>query len=142
MTFTVRQIEYFYATVRDEAGAAYRLLQELSSRGVSLVAFTAVPAGPAVVQFTLFPEEPARLIGEARASQLPLEGPHHALLVQADDELGALARIHERLFTAGVDVYASSGVTDGRGAFGYVIYVREDQFDRASGALAMEALPA
>jgi hypothetical protein len=63
-----------------------------------------------------------------------LDGPHHALLVQGDDELGALASVHERLFDVGVDIYASSGVTDGRGAFGYVIYVREDQFERATKA--------
>ena len=42
---------------------------------------------------------------------------HHALLVQGDDELGALAtQVHERLIDAGVDVYASSGVTNGSGA--------------------------
>jgi hypothetical protein len=36
---------------------------------------------------------------------------------------------------AGIDVFASSGVTDGQGAFGYLIYVREDQFERAVSAL-------
>jgi hypothetical protein len=45
--------------------------------------------------------------------------------------------VHEQLFHAGVDVYASSGVTDGRGAFGYVVYVREDQFEHAAEALGL-----
>jgi hypothetical protein len=45
--------------------------------------------------------------------------------------------VHERLFRAGVDIYASSGVTDGQGAFGYVVYVREDQFARAAEALGV-----
>jgi hypothetical protein len=36
-----------------------------------------------------------------------------------------------------VDIYASSGVTDGQGSFGYVIYVREDQFDEAARALEL-----
>jgi hypothetical protein len=40
------------------------------------------------------------------------------------------------LACAGVDIFASSGVTDGRGAFGYVVYVREDQFEKASSAAA------
>jgi hypothetical protein len=57
------------------------------------------------------------------------------LLVQGDDELGAFASVHERLVRAGVDIYASTGVTDGRGSFGYVMYVREDQFERAVSAL-------
>jgi hypothetical protein len=38
---------------------------------------------------------------------------------------------------AGVDVYAYAGVTDGRGAFGYAVYVREEQFDRAALALGI-----
>jgi hypothetical protein len=57
--------------------------------------------------------------------------------VQGDDELGALASVHERLFEAGVDVYASTGVTDGRGSFGYVVYVREEQFELAAAALGV-----
>lgn len=37
--------------------------------------------------------------------------------------------MHRRLADASVAIYASGGVTDGRGSFGYVIYVREDQLD-------------
>lgn len=133
--FTIRPVEYFYATVRDELGAAYRVLAQLADRGVNLLAFTAVPAGPALAQFALFPEESARLVAEARSAGLVLDGPHHALLVQGDDELGAFASVHQRLLEAGIDIYASAGVIDGRGSFGYVMYVREDQFERAVGAL-------
>jgi len=137
MPFTIRPVEYYYASVRDELGAAYRVLFQLAERGVNLLAFTAVPAGPTLVQFAIFPEDPARLVAEAHAAQLPLEGPHHALLVQGDDELGALANVHARLFHAAVDVYAASGVTDARGFFGYVVYVREDQFERAVRTLEL-----
>jgi hypothetical protein len=137
MAISVRSVEYYYATVRDELGAAYRVLAHLAERGVSLLAFTAVPSGPSIAQFTLFPEDPGTFLEESRTAQLPLDGPHHALLVQGDDEFGALAKVHERLFAAGVDIYASSGVTDGRGAFGYVIYVREDQIGKATEALGL-----
>ena len=139
MAHRVRRVDYYYANVRDEMGAAYRVLTALAERGVVLLAFTAVPAGPALAQFTLFPEDPGKLVAEARAAQLVLDGPHHALLVQGDDELGALASVHERLFEAGVDIYASSGVTDGQGSFGYVVYVREDQFEKAADALGLTA---
>ena len=137
MAYTIRPVEYYYVNVRDELGAAYRVLSALAARGVSLLAFTAVPSGPSLAQFALFPEDPNKLVAEARGAQIVLEGPHHALLVQGDDELGALAAVHERLFEAGVDVYASSGVTDGGGSFGYVVYVREDQFLRAVEALGL-----
>ncbi len=135
MAFTIRPVEYYYANVRDELTAAYRVLAALAERGVNQLAFTAVPSGPSLAQFALFPEDPPHLVTEAHEMGLALDGPHHALLVQGDDELGALASVHERLVAAGVDIYASSGVTDGGGSFGYVIYVREDQFAKARAAL-------
>jgi hypothetical protein len=135
MAFTIRRVEYYYANVRDELGAAYRLLSQLAELGVDLLAFTAVPSGPALAQFTLVPTDTGKLLAQASVAGLPLDGPYHAFLVQGDDELGALASVHEQLVKAGVDIFASSGVSDGRGAFGYLVYVREDQFDRATAAL-------
>jgi hypothetical protein len=135
MAFTIRRVEYYYANVRDELGAAYRVLSQLAELGVNLLAFTVVPSGPSLAQFALFPEHPKKLAAEGRSAGLALDGPYHALLVQGDDELGALAGVHERLVDAGVDIFASSGVTDGRGSFGYLVYVREDQFERAASAL-------
>jgi hypothetical protein len=137
MAHTIRRVDYFYANIRDELGAAYRVLAQLADLGVNLLAFTAVPSGPNLAQFALFPEDPNKLAAEASAAQLKLDGPYHAFLVQGDDELGALASVHEQLFRAGVDVYASSGVTDGRGSFGYVVYVREDQFEHAAASLGL-----
>jgi hypothetical protein len=132
MAFTISPVQYFYANVRDELGAAYRVLSQFADRGVNLLAFTAVPSGPNLAQFALFPEDPNKLLAEARSVGLPLDGPYHALLVQGDDELGAFAGVHERLTDAGVDVYASTGVIDGSGSFGYIVYVREDQFEKAA----------
>jgi hypothetical protein len=135
MAFTIRPVEYYYVNVHDDLGAAYRVLSQLAERGINLLAYTAVPAGPSLAQFALFPEDANKLVAEARSAGFVLDGPNHALLVHGDDELGAFAGVHERLFRAGVDVYASAGVTDGRGSFGYVVYVREDQFERAKRAL-------
>jgi hypothetical protein len=96
-----------------------------------------VPIGPNRAQLALFPEDRGKLARAAAQAGLVLDGPHPALLVQGDDELGALASVHQRLFEAGVDVYASSGVADGRGTYGYVVYVREDQVERATRALGV-----
>jgi hypothetical protein len=57
MAFTIRSVEYYYANVRDELGAAYRVLSQLAELGVNLLAFTAVPSGPGMAQFALFPED-------------------------------------------------------------------------------------
>ena len=134
MAFTIRRVDYFYTTIADEPGAAYSLLNELAELGINLLAFAAVPMGPQHTQLTLFPEETSKLESVAG---LTLQGPHPALLVQGDDELGALAGLHAKLAEANVNVFASSGVTDGKGSFGYVVYVRPEEHDRAVSALGL-----
>ena len=137
MACSVRRVEYFSTTVKDQPGEAYKLLKTLADLGINLLAFTAVPIGPLQTQLTLFPEDDAKLAHEAQADRLELDGPHPALLVQGDDELGAFAEIHMKLSDARVNVYASTGVADGRGSFGYIIYVRPEEFARASAALGL-----
>jgi len=131
----IRRVDYYYTTVEDQPGEAYKLLSTLAEAGVDQVAFTAVPVGPARTQLSIFPSDSAMLETVAGRIGLDLDGPHPALLVQGDDELGALAGIHEKLYQAGVNVYASNGVTDGEDSFGYVLYVRPEDFERAAEAL-------
>ncbi len=135
MAFSIRRVDYYYATVENEPGEGYALLTQLAGLGINLLAFTAVPVGPTRTQLALFPEDPAKMTDAARKAGLTLDGPHHALLVRGDDELGAIAGIHTKLHQANAHVYASSCVTDGRGSYGYVLYIRPDDFDRAAKAL-------
>ena len=135
MPYTIRRVDYFYTTVKDEPGEAYKVLSVLASLGINLVAVTAVPFGPMITQLTIFPEDTAQLRNEAPKSGLKLEGPQSALLVQGDDKLGALAEVHSKLYAANVNIYASSGVADGKGHYGYIIYVRPDDYENAVKAL-------
>ncbi|MFC2172340.1 hypothetical protein ACFLU6_06870 [Acidobacteriota bacterium] len=135
MAYKIRKVDYFYASVDDQPGEAYKLLSLLAEIGVNLLAFTAVPCGPMRTQLTLFPEDTHKLEATAKQAKLNLNGPRPALLVQGDDELGAMAEIHAKLFDARVNIYASSGVTDGQGSYGYVIYVRPDEYEKAADAL-------
>ena len=135
MAYRIRRVEYYYTTVEDQPGEAYKLLSRLASLGVNLLAFTAVPVGPIRTQLTLFPEESARLEGAASGANMTLDGPHPAFLIQGDDELGALVEVHQQLFQARVNVYASTGVTDGQGSYGYVLYIRAEDYPRAVAAL-------
>jgi len=137
MAYTMRRADYYHTTIDDEPGEAFRVLSQLAGQGVNLLAFTGMPIGPMRTQFTLFPEDGSRLREAARRAGWMLDGPYTALLVQGDDELGALARIHVKLYEAKVNVYASSGVADGRGAFGYVLYVRPDEYERAVRAMGL-----
>jgi hypothetical protein len=136
MAYTARRIEYFHTTVSGEPGDAYELLTHLAHLGVNLVALTSVPLGPETTQLTLFPADSPKLQSAAKSAALVLNGPHAAVLVQGDDEVGAIGQLHRRLHQHGVEVYASSGVADGKGYFGYVIYVRNEDAARAAQALS------
>ena len=86
---------------------------------------------------TLFPDDSPQLKHEAGKIGMHLDGPHKAFLVQGDDELGALAEIHRKIYEADVNVYSASGVTDGQGSFGYIVYIKSNDFEKAADALGL-----
>jgi hypothetical protein len=133
----IRRVEYFHATVKDQPGEAYRLLSQLASADVNLLAFNAVPVGPEQTQLVIFPESVESLAQAAEKTGLILTGPQRAFLIQGDDKLGALVDMHRKLSDARINVYASSGVTDGVGGYGYVLYVRSEHYEDASAALGV-----
>ena len=137
MPYEVRGVEYYYSTVKNQPGSGHQLLARLADLGVNLLGFSAVPVGPTTTQLTLFPETSAVLIEAAETTGLVLDGPHPALLVRGDDELGAFAGVHAKLAEANIDVYASSGVADGRGRYGYLLYVRPEDQEAALSALGV-----
>jgi hypothetical protein len=135
MSLRLRNVEYFYIRVHDVAEKAYEILAQLASEEVNILAFSAVPYGPNHVELTVFPDRPENFVHVAQNLGWTVTGPQHACLVQGDDHLGTLAEIHQVLVGAGVSIYASSGVTDGSGHFGYVIYFKEEDHQRAAKAL-------
>jgi hypothetical protein len=137
MPATIRRIEYYYVVVEDRPGEAYRLLTGMAEQGINLLAFNAIPLGMNKTQLVLFPEDIDRLARVAEQHGFSLAGPQHAFLIQGDDRLGALVDIHRTLFEARINVVCSSGLTDGRGGFGYLLYVRSEEFERAAGALGV-----
>lgn len=136
MSISIRPVEYFYANVENDPDKAYEMLARMASEEISLLAFSAVPYGPNYLEFTIFPEDSAQFQRVSARVGWTLTGPQHAILVQSDDRLGALAAIHKKLHEAGVAIYASSGVTDGEGRYGYVIYTKEGDHIAAGKALA------
>ena len=137
MATKTRRVSYYHTTVHDQPGEAYRLLSLLAGQGVNLMAFTAVPVGAALTQLTLFPDEKGKFETEAKNAGLHLDGPYQAILVQGKDHIGVLAELHQQLFEANVNVFAATAVTDGKGDFGYVIYVREGEYAHAAKALGI-----
>jgi len=141
MMLNVRNTEYFSIRIKDSPENAYELLARLASEEVSLLAFSAVPFGPNHVELTIFPDRSDAFMQLAKKLGWVVTGPQHAFLVQGDDHLGALADIQRMLLEADVQIYAASGVTDGSGHFGYVIYFKDEDHERAARALGAVTLP-
>jgi len=137
MSVTIRVVDYYNVTVTDEPGAAYEILSHLAQAEVNLLAFSAVPVGPEHTHLVLFPENSQQLTRAANMRGMKLWGPSRAILIQGDDRLGTLAEVHHTLAAAQVNVFASNGVTDGQGGFGYILYVRGEDCERAARALGI-----
>jgi hypothetical protein len=122
MGVTIKSMEYYVTTVHDEPGQAYAMLSKCASAEVNLLAFSATPISAEYTQLTLFPEHPEDLVRLAEKTGVPLVGPHRAFLIQGDDQLGAL-----------IDM----GVTDGKGGYGYVLFVKGDDHEQARSVLGV-----
>jgi hypothetical protein len=137
MAVHISRVEYYYASTEDRPGATYQILHALAEAGVNMLAFSAIPVGPSRAQLTLFPAESDGLLRVAPRLGLSLSQPQRAILVEGDDELGALGDVHRKLYDAKVNVFASSGVTAGQGRFGYLLYVRPEDYERAVSVLGI-----
>jgi hypothetical protein len=141
MPLSVRSVEYYYVLVHDRPGQATELLKLLHEGGVDVLAFGILPTGPTHTQLMIFPEEPNQLLATTKRANLELTGPQHALLVQGDDELATLVDIHQKLAEAGINVYAANGVIDSSGHFGYVLFVRPEDFKKAATVAGVPGAP-
>jgi hypothetical protein len=137
MSARIFSVDYYYTTVANRPGQGCKFLEMLAAGEVNLLAFNAFPVGAENTQLVIYPQN-ATWLGElARRQGLTLNGPHHALLVQGDDELGALVKIHQRLCDAEINVSSSTGLTDGRGRYRYIVHVQPEEFDRALEVLGV-----
>jgi hypothetical protein len=134
MAETVRRVEYRYATVPNDPGAAQTILSALEERGVNLLAFLGFPEG-GQAQLDLVPEDPAALAEAAEAAGVSLSEPKQAFLLQGDDRVGAVAAATGKLAGANVSVVAAAGVAAGSGSYGMILWVDPGDYERAASAL-------
>ena len=137
MAITIRRIEYYYTTVEDKHGKGYWLLEHFRQKGVNLVAFTAFPRGAGRSQLDFVPDNAEKLKAAAAEANISLVGPKRAFLVQGEDKVGAIVELHFKLSSAGINVYAANGVSDVTGKFGYIIWVRPENYEAAARTLGV-----
>ena len=135
MAIDIKKIEYYNITVEGHVGEGSKLLSVFADVGVNLLAFKAVPLESMRTRFTLFPDDGMKMNDGAKKAGLNLDGPHSAVLVQGDDESGALADIYEKLSQADINVYESSGIANIKGSYGVILYVKQEDCEKAMAAL-------
>lgn len=137
MPDTIKRIDYFYTTVEDKQGKGYWIMELLRQQGVNLIAFTAFPLGGGRSQLDLIPEDSDALTRILKAAGVTLTGPKHAFLIRGDDEVGTLAGLFQKLSSVGLNIHAANGVCDGDGNFGFVMWVKPDDYEAAANALGV-----
>jgi len=137
MGVTIKRAEYFYAIVEDKPGEARKLLEFCSAYSVNLMNFTAFPVGEKLSQLDFFPEDTEKLKLAAQEAGIDLYGPKRAFLIQGDERISVLEEYYLRLADTGINVRAANGTSDGRGGFGYIIWVNPDDYEEAAKALGV-----
>ncbi len=137
MSYKIRRLNYYYAITQDKPGEAHKILSILADVGINQLAFNVMQMGPERSQITLFPDDASLLENVAKKAGLNLDGPYQAILVQGSDELGALIEVHEKLHDANINIASSTAIADGNGSYGYLIYVRPNEYEKAAEVLAI-----
>ena len=131
----IRRAKYYYTLLDDRPGLGVDVLSKLRASGISLLAFTTFPLGDGRCQLDFFSDTPDKLKRALEEEGHKLVGPRKAFLIQGEDTVGALVEHHVHLAAAGISVYAANGVSDGKGHFGYVLWVKPKEYERAAEIL-------
>lgn len=137
MSIKVSKAEYYSAVFDDKSGVAAGLFKLFKKNNVNLLAFHAFPKGNNQSQIDFFPKNPKRFGSILAEIGVKLAGPKYSFLLQGVDDLGAITEQHDLLAKQNISFRASSGVVDGDGHFGYIIWVKPQDFDRAAEAFGI-----
>ena len=134
MSDRLRKVEYFYVMVPNKAGQGAKVAAGLAAAGVNLLAFSGFPSGRQT-QLDLMPEDSGKLKRAAKKLGLKLSKKKSGFLYQADDRVGAMTRIFEKLAEAKINVIAVDAVCSGKGRFGAIFWVKPQAVAKAAKLL-------
>lgn len=134
MADTIRRMDYFHVMVKDKPGEGAKIMEGLSTGGVSLLAFSGFPQGKGA-QVVFVPEDPEAFLRIARRMKLKLSKTKTGFLLQGEDRIGALNRVLAKLSDAKINVTAVDAVTAGKGRYGAILWVKQKNVAKAAKAL-------
>ena len=112
-----------------------RSSRHLAGQGVNLLALNTMPLGPDATQLTLFPEDAPRLRRPPGPPASRSKARTARCSCRARTSSARSPRSTASSTAPGVEVYASNAVTDGRGFYGYVLYMRPQDSEKAAALL-------
>lgn len=136
MALEINKVEYYNIIVQGDIAEGSILLTTIADAGVDFLAYKAIPLDPNRTQFTLFPIDGSKMTNGAIKAGLKLEGPYSAIIITGDEKPGALAEIYRKLSQASVQVEESSGIAHVNGGYGVVLYLKQEDCDKAMAALS------
>jgi hypothetical protein len=135
MADRVRKVNYCYAKVSSRAGQGAKMLAELKSADLSLLAFSGFPAGGGKSQLDFVTDDMPALRRVAKKNGWRLSKPKKGFIVQGNDVCGAVHRHVNKLAERKINITAADAVCAGKGRYGMIMWVRPKDYARAARAL-------
>ena len=135
MADRVRKVNYCHAKVASRAGQGAKMLSELKSEDVNLLAFSGFPAGGGKAQLDFVTDDMTGLRRVARKNGWRLSKPKKGFLVQGNDDAGVVYKHVRKLADRKINVTAADAVCAGKGRYGMILWVKPKDYTRAARAL-------
>lgn len=132
MSDRVRKVSYCYLRVPSRPGQGAAVLAALRDAGIDLLAYSGFPAGGGKSQIDLVSGNLAAIGRVARRNGWKLSRAKRGFLIQGEDKVGAVNRHLQKLATARINVTAADAVTAGKGRYGMILWVRQQDYGRAA----------
>ena len=134
MADRIRKAEYYKLETSDRPGEGARVLKVLRDAKVSLLAFTGFPRGRKT-QMDFVPRNGAAFRKAMKRAGLRVSAKKTVFLIQGDDRVGAIHKVMDMLGKAGINATAIDAVTDGKGHYGALLWVKAAHVRKAAKVL-------
>jgi hypothetical protein len=131
----VRKVSYCYLTVPNRAGQGAKVLGELKSAKVNLLAYSGFPVTGGQAQLDLVSDDLNRVRRLAKGNAWKLSKVKKGFLIQGKDRPGAVHQHIGKLAEAGINVTAADAVCAGKGRYGMLLWVKPNDYTRAARTL-------
>lgn len=131
---TIRRADYFSMQIPNKVGEGARLLGALRDAGVDLLAFSGFPAGRRA-QVDFIPADTKVFRAAARKIRMNIGPRKTVFLVEADDRVGAIAELCDKVAAAGINMTAMDAVSAGNGRYAAMFWVDPRDVNKTAKAL-------